>query len=201
MKDLLTQALNEQTPAIAEIRQTPENALSDSSVSAIINAPIEKVDIADWLLNLPDAEYQRCSVNHIAAGVTATFDGIPMSINVETIGNALVVQHYVATVHQPDYCRMLSVSDTITASGRSKVQVLWELRAERIDDNTTRYTNTIHATATPVFLEFIKEHGISLHDAAKARQDASDAHNREETPNFAKSIENKALYGKYNLPF
>jgi hypothetical protein len=201
MKDMLTQALEQPYVAITEIKQTPENALSESSVSAIINAPIEKVDIADWLLNLPDAEYQRCSVNHIAAGVTATFDGEPMSINVETIGNALVVQHYVATVHQPDYCRMLSVSDTITASGRSKVQVLWELRAERIDDNTTRYTNTIHATATPEFLNFIKEHGISLKDAAKARQEASDAHNREETPNFAKSIENKALHGQYNLSF
>lgn len=201
MKDVLNQTLNQNNATTTEIRQTPDNALSESSVSAIINAPIEKVNIADWLLNLPDAEYQRCSVNHIAAGATATLDGVPMSINVETIGNALVIQHYVATVHQPDYCRMLSVSDTITASGRSKVQVLWELRAERIDDNTTRYTNTIHATATPAFLDFIKGHGISLQDAARARQEASDAHNREETPNFAKSIENKALYGQYNLPF
>jgi hypothetical protein len=52
----------------------------------IINAPLEKVDIADWLFNLPDAEYQRCSPAHIAAGHTTTDDGRPMSINVETIG-------------------------------------------------------------------------------------------------------------------
>ncbi|MBS1604969.1 MAG: hypothetical protein JST42_20060 [Bacteroidetes bacterium] len=184
-----------------EIQQAPENALSASSVTAIINAPFEKVNIADWLLNLPDEEYQRCSIHHIAAGATVSFDGQPMSINVETIGNALVVQHYVATEARPDYCRMLSVSDTITANGRSNVQVLWELKAERIDDHTTRYSNTIHATATPEFLEFIEKHGITLEQAAKARQQASDAHNHEETPNFAKSIENKALYGKYNLPF
>ncbi|MEI3797040.1 hypothetical protein SAMN05660461_0966 [Chitinophaga ginsengisegetis] len=184
-----------------EIKQTNENALSASTVSAIINAPFEKVNIADWLLNLPDAEYQRCSAHHIAAGNTTTYDGEPMSINVETIGDALVIQHYVATVHRPDYCRMLSISDTLTASGRSKVQVLWELKAERIDEKTTRYTNSIHATATPEFQKFISEHGISLAQAAKARQEASDAHNREETPNFAKSIENKALFGKYNLPF
>jgi hypothetical protein len=49
-------------------------------------APLEKVDIADWLFNLPDAEYQRCSPAHIAAGHTTTDDGRPMSINVETIG-------------------------------------------------------------------------------------------------------------------
>ncbi len=57
----------------------------------------------------------------------------------EDIAKAVVFQHYIATEHRPDYCRMLSI--------------------------------------------------------------ASDAHNHEETPNFAKSIENKALYGKYNLPF
>jgi|SRR6218665_1904041 len=184
-----------------EILQTPGNMLSSSSVSAVINAPLEKIDIAGWLLNLPDAEYQRCSVNHIGAGASFTIDGQPMSINVETIGNALVIQHYVATVHQRDYCRMLSVSDTITSNGRSTVQVLWELKAERIDDNTSRYINTIHATATPEFLEFIDAHSISLAAAAKSRQEASDVHNREETPNFAKSIENKALYGVYGLSF
>lgn len=184
-----------------EIIQTSENALSATTVSAVMNAPIEKINIADWLLNLPDAEYQRCSVNHIAAGITSNFEGVPMSINVEYVGTALVVQHYIFDQYRPEYCRMLSVSDTITASGRSKVQVLWELRAEKIDDQTSLFTNTIHATATPEFLEFIKERGISLAEAAKARQEASDAHNHEETPLFAKSIENKALYGKYNLPF
>ena len=43
-----------------------------STVTATINASIEKVDIADWLFNLPDAEYQRCSPAHIAAGTTTT---------------------------------------------------------------------------------------------------------------------------------
>lgn len=182
-----------------EIQQTPENALSHSIVKAVINAPIEKIHIADWLFNLPDLEYQKCSHNHIAAGVTTTYDGEPMSINVEMIGDVLVIQHYVATVHRPDYCRMLSISDTISKGGRSKVQVLWELKVTPIDANTCEYSNEIHATATPEFLEFIKAQGISLAQAAAARQAASDAHNHEETPLFAKSIERKALTGRYGL--
>ncbi|TXI88507.1 MAG: hypothetical protein E6Q36_05470 [Chryseobacterium sp.] len=184
-----------------EILQTPENALSHSSVSAIINAPIEKVNIADWLLNLPDAEYQRCSTQHIGAAISVTFDGQPVSLNVETIGDALMVQHYIADVHRPDYCRMLSISDSITKNGRTKVQVLWELKVTKIDENTCLYTNEIHATATPEMFEYMKDHGINLADAAASRQAASDAHNHEETPNFAKSIENKALTGQYNQPF
>jgi hypothetical protein len=54
--------------------------LSLSTVKAIINAPIEMVDIADWLLHLPDAEYQRCSHAHIAGASSTSDDGRPMSI-------------------------------------------------------------------------------------------------------------------------
>jgi hypothetical protein len=32
-----------------------DRTLSISTVTHIINAPLEKVDIADWLFNLPDA--------------------------------------------------------------------------------------------------------------------------------------------------
>jgi hypothetical protein len=43
--------------------------LVESENTATIHAPVERVDIADWLLHLPDAEYQRCAPpDHIAAG-------------------------------------------------------------------------------------------------------------------------------------
>jgi len=175
----------------------PDNTLSLSTVTATIYAPIEKVNIADWVLHLPDAEYQRCSTAHIAAGSTTTDDGRTMSINVETIGDAFVVQHYVAEVHEPHYCRMISISDSISPAGRTKLQVVWELSAKKIDDNTCEYTNHIHSTAIDQTLEFLKAHNVTLEAASAARQQASHAHNMEETPKFAKSIEELAL--KSNL--
>lgn len=79
-----------------------DKQLSSSAFSAVINAPIEQVDIADWLFNLPEAEYQRCCPpDHISAGTTSTDDGKRMSINVEMIGKTLMVQHYVAEVATP----------------------------------------------------------------------------------------------------
>jgi hypothetical protein len=180
-------------PGTKGINMTTDRTLSLSTVTATMNVPIEKVDIADWLLHLPDAEYQRCSHAHIGAGTTTTDDGRPMSINVETIGDSLVVQHYVAEVHEPHLCRMVSISDAISARGRTKVQVVWELSVKKIDDHTTEYSNHIHASATDEFLSFIEKNGIGFEQAKAARQAASDAHNREETPNFAKSIERKAL--------
>jgi putative intracellular protease/amidase len=167
--------------------------LSLSTATAVINAPIEKVNIADWVLHLPDAEYQRCSPAHIAAGSTESDNGRAMSINVETIGDALVVQHYVAEVQQPHFCRMVSISDSISPAGRTKLRVVWELSAKRIDDHRCEYSNQIHSTATTQTLVFLREHNIPLDTAREARQRASHAHNLEETPNFAKSIERRAL--------
>jgi putative intracellular protease/amidase len=170
-----------------------DRTLSLSTATAIIQAPIENVNIADWLLHLPDAEYQRCSHAHIAGASSISDDGRPMSINVETIGDTLVVQHYVAEVQRPNFCRMVSISDSISPAGRTKLQVVWELSVKRIDNQSCEYTNHIHSTAIDQTLEFLKEHNIPLESARAARQQASHAHNLEETPKFAKSIERKAV--------
>ena len=143
-----------------------DRTLSLSTVTAVINAPFEKVNIADWLFNLPDAEYQRCSHAHIAAGTTTTDQGIPMSLNVETIGDALMVQHYVGEVRERSRCLMVSISDAITSAGRNKVKVVWELSVKKIDDKTCEYKNHIHASATDEFLEFLKKNDISFERAA-----------------------------------
>jgi hypothetical protein len=172
---------------------TDDRTLSLSTVSATIDAPIEKVDIADWLFHLPDAEYQRCSHAHIAAGTTTTDDGQLMSINVETIGDAFVVQHYVGEVREPHFCRMVSISDSISPAGRTKLQVVWELKVRKVHEQTCEFTNHIHSSAIDQTLAFLAEHGIPFEQASTARQQASHAHNQEETPKFAKSIERRAL--------
>jgi hypothetical protein len=112
-----------------------------------------------------------------------------MSINVETIGQSLVVQQYVAEVSEPGRCRMVSISDVFPFSGgRTKTKVVWTLSVEPIDDRSCRYTNDVTAYATPEFMTFIEEHGQTFEQAAAARQEASSDHNRRETPLFAESI-------------
>jgi hypothetical protein len=170
-----------------------DRTLSLSTVTATIHLPLEKVDIADWLFHLPDPEYQRCARAHLAAGATTTDDGRAMSINVETIGDALVVQHYVAEVSEPHFCRMVSISDSISPAGHTKLQVIWELSVKKISDDSCEFTNHIHSSATDETMAFFKEHGIPFERARDARQQASRAHNQEETPNFANSIERRAL--------
>lgn len=94
--------------------------LSNSAYSHVINAPNEKVNIADWLFKLPEAEYLRCCPpDHISCGTTSTDDGKPMSINVEMIGKTLMIQHYVAEVATAALCCTVSVSDAFTPNGHT----------------------------------------------------------------------------------
>jgi hypothetical protein len=116
-----------------------------------------------------------------------------VSINVETIGGALIIEHYVAEVRKPHLCHMISISDFIIANGRTKVRVEWRLSVKAIDSGHCEYSNHVHAAATDEFLAFLKKNGVTFEQARAANQALTDSHNREETPNFAKSIERRAL--------
>lgn len=87
-----------------------EHVTVESSFTAIINGPIEQIDIPAWCFSLPDDEYQCCSPAHYAAGATTVRDGRHMSINVEVLGG-------------------VPVSDLFTTSGRTKILVMWELKS------------------------------------------------------------------------
>ncbi|MFD4611849.1 hypothetical protein ACFWOT_28000 [Streptomyces sp. NPDC058440] len=168
--------------------------LSESVESAVIHAQLEAIDIPDWLLHLPDAEYQRCAPpDHKACGSTTTDDGRPMSINVEEIAGGLIIQHYVAEVQEPHHCLMVSLSDVQTPGGWSKVHVTWDLRVEAASDGTCRYTNAIGSRPTQGFLDMLAEQGLDFEDVAAKRQVAVVAHNQLETPLYAASMERKAL--------
>ena len=74
-------------PSAGEADEKTENfMLVESSFSATVNAPIEKVDIPSWCFRLPESEYQSCLPAHFSAGATTAPDGRRMSINVEVIG-------------------------------------------------------------------------------------------------------------------
>lgn len=163
--------------------------LSHIVVTADVEAPFESVDIAEWLKTLPTQEYQRCAPgDHKAAGYTVDDDGTPMSLNVEMIGTALIVQNYRYEIAERHYCKMVSISDVLTPAGWTTTEVTWELRMEQIAGDQCRYTNTVTARPTEEFLEFIAAQGQTLEEAAKARTQASGRHCRVETPLYAESI-------------
>ena len=170
-----------------------ENIFVQSSFSAIIAAPVEKVDIPAWCFSLPDEEYQACSPAHVAAGATTAADGRRMSINVENIGGSLVIQHYVEEIGQPDHLRLVSRSDLFTPTGRTKIDVVWDLSVRKIDDARCELTNFVQSSAPPDMLDFLGKQAIPVDVFRAGRKPIAEAHNRQETPLFAKSIERHAL--------
>ena len=170
-----------------------ENTLVESSVSATINAPIDLVDLPAWCFTLPESEYQSCSPAHCSAGATTASDGRRMSINVEILGGSMIVQHYVEDIAQPDHLRLVSTSDLFTPTGRTKIDVVWDLSVKKIDERTCEFTNMVHSSATPELEEFLGKQGIPWDVFRSARRPVSEAHNRQETPLFARSIERHAL--------
>jgi hypothetical protein len=172
----------------------PDRTIADSAFSHIINTPIGQVDIADWLFHLSSAEYQRCcQPAHIAAGVSTTGDGIPMLINVELIGDWLMIHKYVGEVTDAHHCRMVSTSDVFSPLGRTTSHVVWDLSVEPIDAQSCEYVNHFRATPTDEFLAFLDERGVPFERAAAAHQEASVAHNETETALYSESLERRAL--------
>jgi hypothetical protein len=170
-----------------------EAQIVDSSFSAIVHAPFEKIDLPEWAFSLPDAEYQGCSPAHVAAGATTSSDGKRMSINVEVIGGSPMVQHYVETLAERDHLILESVSDVFTPNGRTTINVLWELRVTALDAERCEFTNHVRSSATEEMLALLDRQGIPFDVFRAQRQPMSVAHNQGETPLFAASIERFAL--------
>jgi hypothetical protein len=168
--------------------------LSNVTCSCVINAPVEKIDLAAWLFKLSEGEYRRCCPpDHISCGTTVTDEGQPIVINVEMIGHALMVQRYAVEIATPALCKMVSVSEAFTPNGRTRVQVVWTLSVKRIDENRCEFVNSMTVHPTAEFMDFIAQHKIKFKDAVGARQHVEGEHNRRETPLTAASIERLAL--------
>lgn len=172
--------------------------MAECSAEAIIHAAADTIDLTDWVFTLTDGEYQACSKDHIAAAATRAPDGRRMSINVERIGR-LLVQHYVEEVTERKHCRLVSLSDTFGPGvfDQDRSDVVWEFSVELIDEVTCRFTNHVRTSAVPGWENALQRQGISLEEAQKRTHDYLVAHNAEETPLFAKDIQNKAIEGRF----
>jgi len=165
----------------------------DSSFTAVINAPIEKINIPEWVFNLSETEYQGCSHAHVAAAKTIGADGRRMSINVEVLGGSPMVQHYQEELSEPHHLILTSFSDVFGPTGRVVIHVHWELSVKAISATQCEFTNRVISHATEDMIKGLERQGIPFELFKTQRQPVSIDHNRLETPLFAASLERAAL--------
>jgi len=104
-----------------------------------------------------------------------------------------MVQHWTEDIAEKQHCRLVSLSDMFIQQERTKMQLTWDTSVRPLSENSCEFTDTISVFETDEYLTFVKKSGASPEQMRDETQRALDAHNAEETPNFAKSIENKAL--------
>jgi hypothetical protein len=163
-----------------------------SASTAIIYAPVDMIDIPEWLFTLTDEEYQQCSVAHIAGGATWSPDDKRVSINVEMIGSVLLVQHWTEDAADKVHSRLVSRSD-VFAPQRAKLQLVWDMAVKPLSATSCEFTNSLFLYETDGLIAFVESSGGPAEQVRETLQRTIDAHNAEETPKFAKSVEKKAL--------
>ena len=116
-----------------------------------------------------------------------------MSINVETIGGGLMVQHYVEDISKKDHCRVLSTSDVLTPSGWTKIKVIWELSVKAIDKDSCELTNRVMGSSTPEFLHYSAKSGIPFESAKQSLDVSAPAHNAQRHPSSPRVSKRRRL--------
>jgi hypothetical protein len=129
----------------------------------------------------------------LAAGLTHAPDGKRISINVEDVGGALVIEYCNEVISEKLHCRVQSMSDLIIGREYTNTRVIWELIANHKEGTHHEFVNNVWVYTTPQYDAYLASHGIPYDVARQGFQQALEAHNAEETPHFAAAIEKKAL--------
>ncbi|MCU1258570.1 MAG: hypothetical protein JWO80_1455 [Bryobacterales bacterium] len=169
--------------------------LVQSTAKFHIDAPTADIDVTDWLFNVDELEYINCtpySKAHLSAGLTHSPDGKRMSINVEDVGGALIVEHYHEGISEKLHCRVVSTSDLLIGREYTTAHVIWELIATPVNGVHHEFVNNVWVHTTEKFEQYMEAHGAPYEGVRQNFQTAVDAHNAEETPFFAAAIERKA---------
>jgi hypothetical protein len=143
-------------------------------------APIEQIDLNEWLFTLSDADYQACARGHRAAGVFVQ-DGVRGMVNVEAMGGHLIVQHYQEVTATPSYVEMVSERSRVYLFHLipATIQVRWTMSATARTADSSDFRCTVELTLNPV---------LRVLGGLSALSVAIRAHTREETQRFADDI-------------
>ena len=108
-------------------------------------------------------------------------DGTQTSVNVESVGGNLIVQHYVAEAKEPDYVKMVSFSDLwLMKLVHVVIKVTWEMRLISVSDSECKFQNTVLVEHPNSIMKILSALALGGYFVRK--------HNEEETPLFAENL-------------
>ena len=153
------------------------------SHEAMIPVAPGRIKLADWLFDLSEADYARCAHGHRAIGVLGGARRSGM-VDVESIGGALLVQHYATRLAEEDHVTMGAEASRAYLMHVAPVTigVVWDMQIFPGGPQTSRFRCTIDVSmaAAVRFLGLFNGTGFFVH-----------RHLVEETQGFARDIARK----------
>lgn len=152
---------------------------------AVIEARTDDIDLEEWIFGLSDTDYQACARGHRAAGVFADQRGRG-SINVESIGGNLIIQHYRAVRTTSALVEMYSSASRVYLMHLVPVpaSVRWRLAVTPVTSTRSKLHCTVEVQLNPV---------LSAMGRMMALGFFLRRHVEEETKGFASDITRKSL--------
>jgi hypothetical protein len=152
-----------------------------SVCEAPLDMPAKDLDLPQWLFQLSDNEYQKCSKGHLAAGASILADGTQTSVNVEAVGGHLMIQHYIPKISMADHLKLVSQSDCwIFHVWYVRLKITWELKLIPTSETTCLFQNVVVVEHNWLIMKVLMALGFGSMFLKK--------HNAEETPHFAQSL-------------
>lgn len=147
--------------------------------------PIQNLNLSDWIFHMSDKEYRNCSKGHLAAGASLHPDGTRTSVNVETLGGNLLIQHYVPEIAVADHVKLVSQTDLwLFRVWYVQVNVTWDIRLVSTSESTCEFQNSVVVEHKSIIMKILS--ALALGGFFLKR------HNREETPLFAENLAYRA---------
>ena len=153
--------------------------------TAPIRLPKERIDLYRWLTGMTSADYQSFARAHRAAGGYFD-DGVFVFVNIEMIGNELLVHHYRLLERRADHLRLYSKDSKayVMRWFPATVGVPWELEIRSTGPSSCELSCTIGVDFPNAM---VKIGGlVNGFGGLFVRR-----HLAEETVNFARDIERK----------
>ncbi len=121
------------------------------SHQAMIDLPVEAIDLPDWLFTLSEADYAACAHGHRAIGMLGGVQRTGM-VNVESIGGSLLIQHYATRRAEKDHVTMVSEASRAYIMHILPVtcSVIWTMQTQADGQDKTLFECAIEVTLPAV---------------------------------------------------
>ncbi|REJ95965.1 MAG: hypothetical protein DWQ29_01285 [Planctomycetota bacterium] len=170
------------TQTTDRLEQRTMQVLADVVSEVVIDTPRDELDLSYWVYQMSDRDYRECARGHIAGASSPLPGGARSSINVESVGGHLLVQHYEPEILEPHHIRMISHASEmwIFRLIPSRVKVIWDVSLHENGEGGCTFRDHIRVEHRSRLIGFLSRVALINRVVQK--------HDDEETPAFARNL-------------